>query len=62
MRTKKKAKDVVEGDKVYTTEAPNRPMTVTASYPLGTNWGLEVDGIKQILQSDPEAEISVWGS
>lgn len=57
----KKATEIVAGDKIYTTESPNRPSKVTASYSLtDTKWALEVEGLKMILQVDPDALVRVF--
>lgn len=62
MKSLKKASEIVPGDKVFTTEKPNMPSVVKASYQLGEHWALEVEGIQMILQSKPDDKISVWGN
>lgn len=57
----KKAKDITPGDKIYTSESPNRPSKVTASYSLGEDrWGLEVEDLKQILQVESDSDVRVF--
>jgi hypothetical protein len=58
--TSKQASEIVEGDKVYTTERPNTPSKVTASYSLGERWALEVEGLQQILLVKPEDQVRVF--
>jgi hypothetical protein len=58
--TSKKASEIKPGDKIYTTEQTNRPSLVTASYELGQNWGLEVEGLSQILQVKPDDQVRVF--
>ncbi|AYD81529.1 hypothetical protein HYP71_gp035 [Arthrobacter phage KBurrousTX] len=60
MKNTKKASEIVPGDKVFTTESPNMAKVVTASYPLGDRWGLEVEGIRQILQVEADDTLQVW--
>lgn len=60
MRSTKKASEIVPGDKIFTSESPNKPLTVTASYPMGDRWGLEADGVRQILQVEATDLVQVW--
>lgn len=63
MRSTKKASEIVPGDKIFTSESPNKPLTVTASYPMGEDrWGLEADGVRQILQVEATDNVTVWGN
>jgi hypothetical protein len=57
--TSKKASEIVPGDKIYTTES-RRPSVVTASYELGSNWALEVEGLQQVLQVKPEDAVKIF--
>ena len=57
----KTAAEIVEGDKIFTTESPNKPQRVVASYPMGEDrWGLEVEGVRQILQCNATDKLRVW--
>jgi hypothetical protein len=56
----KQASEIVPGDKIYTSESPNRAQEVTASYELGSNWALEVKGVQQILQVKPDDQVKVF--
>lgn len=56
----KQASEIVPGDKIYTTEKTNTPSVVTASYELGSNWALEVEGLQQILQMRPNDQVKVF--
>lgn len=56
----KKASEIVAGDKVYTTLAPNKPTTVEASYAMGERWVLEVEGVAQMLQHSPDDVLQIW--
>lgn len=60
MSATKKARDIVAGDKIYTTEQQNRPSVVSASYQLGARWALEVEDVKQILQVEADADVRVF--
>jgi hypothetical protein len=60
MNTSKKASEIIPGDKIYTTEKQNIPSVVTASYSLGTNWALEVEGLNQILQVNPDDAVRIF--
>jgi hypothetical protein len=56
----KKASEIVAGDKIFTSESPNKPQLVLASYPLGENWGIEVKDVRMILQVKPDDTLRVW--
>lgn len=60
MKQSKKASEIVAGDKVYTTLKPNMPATVEASYAMGERWVLEVEGVAQMLQHDPNDVLQIW--
>ncbi|ASX98705.1 hypothetical protein SEA_COLUCCI_34 [Arthrobacter phage Colucci] len=62
MKSTKTASEIIPGDKIFTTDSPNKPLTVTASYPLGDRWGLEVDGVRQILQVEATDTVTTWGN
>lgn len=62
MRNTKKASEIVAGDKIFTSENPNKAREVTASYEFGDRWGLEVVGIKQILQVEKDDTLQVWST
>jgi hypothetical protein len=59
-RPTKQASEIKTGDKIYTSEKPNSPSVVTASYELGTNWALEVEGLQHILQVKPDDQVLIF--
>ncbi|AMM44218.1 hypothetical protein KITKAT_50 [Arthrobacter phage Kitkat] len=60
MMSTKKASEIVAGDKIFTSDSPNKPQLVLASYSLGDNWGIEVKDVRMILQVKPDDTLKVW--
>jgi hypothetical protein len=60
MKSSKAAPEIVPGDKIFLDTAPSKPVTVTASYPLGDRWAVEVQGVQQIIQLDQGDTVAVW--
>jgi hypothetical protein len=60
MKASKAPNEIVPGDKIFMDDAPSMPRIVTASYPLGDRWAVEVQGVQRIIQLDPSDTVAVW--